>query len=60
MGGLTGTITIPQFGNGEQYGISHVYIFNPNGLTVPEGGMSLVLLGAAVGGLALARRFVVA
>lgn len=60
VGGLTGTITIPQFGNGEQYGISHVYLFNPNGETVPEGGMSLVLLGTAAGALFFVRRFAVA
>ena len=60
VGGLTGNITIPLYGSGDQYAVSHVYLFNPNGATVPEGGMSLVLLGAAVGGLALARRFVIA
>ena len=62
VGGLTGNITIPQFGNGEQYGVSHVYLFNPSeggGNGVPDGGSTLLLLSTAVGALFLARRFVV-
>jgi hypothetical protein len=58
VGGLTGNITIPLYGNGEQYAVSHVYLFNPNGNTVPEGGMSLLLLGTAVSAVFVGRRFI--
>jgi len=58
VGGLTGSITIPLYGNGNQYAVSHVYLFNPSGNTVPEGGMSLLLLGTAVGAVFVGRRFV--
>jgi hypothetical protein len=58
VGGLTGSITIPLYGNGEQYAVSHVYLFNPNGETVPEGGMTLVLLGTAVSAVFVGRRFI--
>jgi hypothetical protein len=54
--GLTGTITMPEFGSGNQYGLSHVYVFNP-GSGLPDGGTTLMLLGSALGGLGLVRRF---
>ena len=61
VGGLTGHITIPEFGSGTQYGVSHVFLYNPNGdgASVPEGGATLLLLGTAVGAIVLGRRFVV-
>ena len=58
VGGLTGNITIPLYGNGNQFAVSHVYLFNPNGNTVPEGGMSLLLLGTAVSAVLVGRRFI--
>ena len=57
VGGLTGHITIPQFGSGNQYGVSHVYLFNGTPPTVPDGGTTAMLLGSACGALALVRRF---
>ena len=55
--GLTGTITMPEFGSGEQYGLSHVYLFNPGTPSVPDGGTTLMLLGSALGGIGLVRRY---
>jgi VPDSG-CTERM motif len=57
VGNLSGTISIPAFGSDEQYGLSHVYLYNPNG-AVPDGGTTLLLLGTALSGLGLLRRFV--
>jgi len=57
INGLTGTITMPEFGSGEQYGLSHVYVFNPGGTSVPDGGSTLMLLGSALGGVGLIRRY---
>ena len=56
ISGLTGTITIPGFGpNG--YGLSGWILFNPGGGGVPDGGTTVMLLGAALGALGMARRF---
>ena len=54
VGGLTGVISIPS--KGGQYGISGTALFNGNGSTVPDGGMTLVLLGSSLTGLALFAR----
>lgn len=58
ISGITGTITIPGFGpNG--YGLSGWILFNPGGGPpgVPDGGTTVMLLGAALGALGMARRF---
>ena len=57
VGGLSGHITIPEFGFEHQYGVSHVYLFNGTPPTVPDGGTTAMLLGSACGALALVRRF---
>lgn len=57
INGLTGTITLPEFGSGDQYGLSHVYLFNPGIPGVPDGGSTLMLLSSALGGVGLMRRF---
>ncbi|MGH8101155.1 MAG: hypothetical protein ACREIW_07650 [Chthoniobacterales bacterium] len=58
INGLTGTITMPEFGSGDQFGLSHVYVFNPGSPGgVPDGGSTLMLLGSALGGAGLMRRF---
>ncbi len=49
--GLSGVITLPEFGNGSQYGLSHVYVFNGTP-TVPDGGTTATLLGLSLTGLA--------
>jgi len=54
--GLTGVLTIPAFGpNG--YGLSGWILFNQTGLPTPDGGTTVMLLGAALGALGMARRF---
>jgi hypothetical protein len=61
VGGLTGDITIPLFGSGEQFAVSHTYLFNPNGAPpngVPDSGTTVMLLGTALACIgALRRRF---
>jgi hypothetical protein len=42
-------------GQGKGYGISHFTVFDPTP-TVPDGGTTVMLLGAALSGLALLRR----
>jgi hypothetical protein len=54
--GLTGTITIPGFGPGG-YGLSGWILFDQTGGAVPDGGTTAMLLGAALGALGMARRF---
>jgi len=55
ISGITGTITIP--GDGPLgYGLSGWILFNP-GTGVPDGGTTVMLLGAALGALGMARRF---
>ena len=56
--GLTGEITIPLFGlAGQNYGLSHWTLFGNGGGGVPDGGTTVMLLGAALGALGTARRF---
>ena len=57
VGNLSGIITIPAFGQGEQYGLSGWTLFGPGGVQVPDGGFTVMLLGAALGALGIARRF---
>jgi len=55
IAGLTGVITIPADGP-LGYGLSGWILFGPTG-TVPDGGTTVMLLGAALGALGMARRF---
>jgi VPDSG-CTERM motif len=55
ISGLTGVITIPADGP-LGYGLSGWILFGPTG-TVPDGGTTVMLLGAALGALGMARRF---
>jgi hypothetical protein len=57
VGNLSGTITIPADWNG--YGLSGWTLFGPGGTPggVPDGGTTVMLLGAALGALGMARRF---
>ena len=55
IAGLTGILTIPA--NGPLgYGLSGWILFGPTGV-VPDGGTTVMLLGAALGALGMARRF---
>jgi len=57
ISGLTGTLTIPADGP-LGYGLSGWILFNPGGGNgVPDGGTTVMLLGAALGALGMARRF---
>lgn len=61
VGGLTGEITIPLNGLGDQYAVSHTYLFNPApdnppGEPVPDGGLTVALLGLALTGIGFLRR----
>lgn len=51
------TFTVPSVNGEDIGGISSARFFN-GGATVPDGGMTLILLGAALSGVALIRRFV--
>jgi hypothetical protein len=54
--GLTGILTIPADGpNG--YGLSGWILFGPTGGQIPDGGTTVMLLGAALDALGMARRF---
>ena len=53
--GLTGIVTIPF--NAFGHDISHWSLFGPGDGTVPDGGTTVMLLGAALGALGMARRF---
>jgi len=56
VGGLTGTVTIPGYGDpNNKYGISGTSLFTP-GTPAPDGGTTAILLGAALTGLGLLRR----
>ena len=55
VGNLTGIITIPQTWG--QYGLSGWTLFGPGGAGAPDGGTTVMLLGAALGTLGMARRF---
>ena len=52
------TFTVPTLNNESVGGISSARFFDGAGITVPDGGMTLILLGAALSGIALMRRFV--
>ncbi len=56
ISGLTGILTIPGFGPGG-YGLSGWILFNQTAPGVPDGGTTVMLLGAALGALGMARRF---
>ena len=56
--GLTGIVTVPLIGlAGQKYGLSHWTLFGNGGGGVPDGGTTVMLLGAALGALGTARRF---
>jgi hypothetical protein len=56
ISGLTGVITIPA--NGPLgYGLSGWILFNQTGVGTPDGGTTVMLLGAALSALGMARRF---
>jgi hypothetical protein len=58
VGGISGVITIPAFGlAGQNYGLSGWTLFGPGVPGVPDGGTTVMLLGAALGALGMARRF---
>jgi hypothetical protein len=63
VGGMSGTITIPALGlagqEANEYGLSGWTLFGPGGTPpgVPDGGATVMLLGAALGSLGMARRF---
>jgi hypothetical protein len=58
VGGLSGIITIPSHGLlGQNYGLSGWTLFGPGVPGVPDGGATVMLLGAALGSLGMARRF---
>jgi hypothetical protein len=63
VGGISGTITIPAFGFGPpgttKYGLSGWTLFGPGVPGVPDGGTTVMLLGAALGALGMVRRFLV-
>src|SRR5215475_3354409 len=56
ISGLTGVLTIPAFGP-LGYGLSGWILLGPTG-TVPDGGTTVMLLGAALGALGMARRLI--
>ena len=56
ISGLTGVITIPADGP-LGYGLSGWILFNQTAPGVPDGGTTVMLLGAALGALGMARRF---
>jgi len=53
--GLSGVITLPFYGNGTQFGLSHVFVFNGTPTTTPDGGTTAALLGLGLSGLAALR-----
>lgn len=56
VGDLSGIITIPATAGG--YGLSGWTLFGPGGNGVPDGGTTAMLLGAALGALGMARRYI--
>jgi hypothetical protein len=63
VGNLSGNVTIPGFGFGppgsDQYGLSGWTLFGPGTPPgVPDGGTTVMLLGAALGALGTARRLI--
>jgi hypothetical protein len=57
IGNLRGIITIPLLAAGHH--LTGWTLFGPRGTGVPDGGVTVMLLGVAIGVLALARRFLV-
>ena len=57
VGNLSGIITIPATAGRGGYGLSGWTLFGPGGQQVPDGGTTVMLLGAALGSLGMARRF---
>jgi hypothetical protein len=55
VGNLSGIITIPLLAAG--HSLIGWTLFGPRGIRVPDGGITVMLLGVALGVLALARRF---
>ena len=55
VGDLSGTISIPATGLG--HGLSGWALFTAPGGAVPDGGTTVMLLGAALGALGMVRRF---
>ena len=55
VGDLSGVINIPSIGFG--HGLSGWALFTAPGGAVPDGGTSMMLLGAALGALGIVRRF---
>jgi VPDSG-CTERM motif len=43
--------------NGQPQNLSHYALFNPTGVGVPDGGTTVMLLGAALGALGVVRRY---
>jgi hypothetical protein len=57
VGDLSRTITIPE--NGPRgHGLSGWILFGPGTPGVPDGGTTVMLLGAALGALGIARRYI--
>jgi hypothetical protein len=56
VGNLSGIVTIPAFGP-LGYGLSGWVLFQGTGF-VPDGGTTVMLLGAALGALGMARRYI--
>jgi VPDSG-CTERM motif len=56
VGDLSGVITIPATAGG--YGLSGWTLFGPGVPGVPDGGTTVMLLGAALGALGIARRYI--
>jgi hypothetical protein len=56
VGDLSGVITIPENGPNGQ-GLSHWTLFRGEGVVVPDGGTTVMLLGAALSVLGMGRRF---
>ena len=57
VGDLSGTISIPAAGLG--HGLSGWALFTAPGGAVPDGGTTVMLLGAALGALGMVRRFLI-
>ena len=57
VGNLSGVINIPQIGFG--HGLSGWALFSGGGVGVPDGGATVMLLGAALGVLGVTRRWLI-
>ena len=55
VGNLSGVINIPQIGFG--HGLSGWALFSGDGVGVPDGGATVMLLGTALGALGIVQRF---